>query len=625
MTSAVRPAWAKDSLMVRVDRHAPLAALTPEWAFGGATGRGVRVAVVDSGVDADHPVLEGSVDIGDGVDFAVDPSGEVIATHGPHGDVFGHGTACAGIIHVLAPEARITSVRVLGPNLSGKAAAFHAGLVWAVEQGFDVINLSLGTGKKEWALAFHDICDRAYFGNSFVVTAANNVNRPSYPSLFASVASVACNTSADALRFHANPDPPTEFLARGIDVEVPWLDGRTTVTTGNSFAAPHIAAFAALIKSKHPELRPFQLKAALWATSANVRDAAAPEPAGRRATTMFTASRDGSASAAGTRVSRSAASGRGTASTLVRHRNVEPGADDTGGAGAGGTDGRWQLGDPVGWAGDAPLRLATRDGSERLLLVHDLRELLAAAAPAGVVRDPVEGIRTYLRDVPSATGFAIVEGFDDVDPLILLGSQRPRTMTTGRDPIEDAIVLTHSLAVAHAAGARHGDLTPGWLLVDGDGEQRLYGVGLAAALEAIGAVSRGLDHRRLRHRAPERIEGDPPTASSDVYGAAMVICELLTGTLPFVEVDSLGAFVRQRTATDALPITPGLVPARWTEVLQHALHRDPEQRPSASDLLTALTTTSVGGPSDAASHPDVDEPLEPVKPGATRDRWFRRR
>ncbi|MEZ5227708.1 MAG: S8 family serine peptidase [Acidimicrobiales bacterium] len=54
---------------------------------------------------------------------------------------------------------------------------------------------------------------------------------------------------------------------------MPWINGGTTTITGNSFAAPHIAGLATLVKAKHPELRPFQLKAALWATSANVLEA----------------------------------------------------------------------------------------------------------------------------------------------------------------------------------------------------------------------------------------------------------------------------------------------------------------------------------------------------------------
>jgi subtilisin family serine protease len=97
--------------------------------------------------------------------------------------------------------------------------------------------------------------------------------------MFAAVTSVACNLTADPFRFHFNPEPPTEFLARGIDVDVAWRGGGRGAMTGNSFAAPHIAGIAALIKSKHPELRPFQLKTVLWATASNVQEA--PRAAGR--------------------------------------------------------------------------------------------------------------------------------------------------------------------------------------------------------------------------------------------------------------------------------------------------------------------------------------------------------
>ena len=287
--SGSSPAWSRDSQFLRFGPSGVASfEISEEWAFGGATGAGVRVAVIDSGIESDHPLLGDCVDA-DGAEVTVDEAGEVIFTNGTHGDAYGHGTACAGIIHSLAPDARITSVRVLGANLSGKAAAFHAGLEWAVDNEFDVINLSLGTTKREWALAFHEVCDRAYFSNSFVVTAANNVTRASFPSLFASVASVACNTGSDPRRFHVNPEPPTEFLARGINVEVAWLKGSTITTTGNSFAAPHIAGMAALIRSKHPELRPFQVKAALWQAAANVREATMPDVAGRRGTIYATA------------------------------------------------------------------------------------------------------------------------------------------------------------------------------------------------------------------------------------------------------------------------------------------------------------------------------------------------
>jgi subtilisin len=272
--SEITPAWSRDSVAVRLGDVVSLDDLSPGWAWGGATGAGVRVAVVDSGIDHTHPDLGDCVDVDGGVEIEVDDEGTPTAVIREHNDSFGHGTACAGIIHSIAPAARITSVKVLGARLTGTSDVFFAGLSWAVEQGFDVINLSLGTRKRDWALQFHDVCDAAYFKGSFITTAANNVDRVTFPSLFASVASVASNMSKDPFRFHHNPDPPTEFLAPGIEVEVPWLDHGRITTTGNSFAAPHLAGVAALVKSKHPTLRPFQLKTVLWACSANVQEAA---------------------------------------------------------------------------------------------------------------------------------------------------------------------------------------------------------------------------------------------------------------------------------------------------------------------------------------------------------------
>lgn len=270
-----RPAYSRDSTVLRLPGAPNLDDLSPEWAWGGAAGAGVRVAVIDSGVDAHHPDLEGAVDADGAVAVVLDDNGETVDQFGPHGDSFGHGTACAGIIHSLAPAARITSVKVLGSGPGGRAAAFLRGLGWAIEQGFDVINLSIGTNRREWALPFYELCDRAYFRGSVVVTAANNVTTPSFPSLYGTVISVACNLSQDPFRYHYNPDPPTEFLARGIDVDVAWLNHGRVKGTGNSYAAPHISGIAALIRSKHPELRPFQVKTVLWGTAANVRQARA--------------------------------------------------------------------------------------------------------------------------------------------------------------------------------------------------------------------------------------------------------------------------------------------------------------------------------------------------------------
>ena len=96
---------------------------------------------------------------------------------------------------------------------------------------------------------------RAYFRNVHLVSAANNVPGASYPSLFSLGLYGGRSRQPDPWRFYYNPDPPVEFGAWGVDVPIAWKDGGSTVATGNSFAAPHIAGLVALILAKHRGLR----------------------------------------------------------------------------------------------------------------------------------------------------------------------------------------------------------------------------------------------------------------------------------------------------------------------------------------------------------------------------------
>ena len=73
----------------------------------------------------------------------------------------------------------------------------------------------------------------------------------------------------DPWRIYYNPSPPVEFGAWGVDVPIAWKDGGSTVATGNSFAAPHVAGLVALILSKHPGLSPFEVKAVLASVADN--------------------------------------------------------------------------------------------------------------------------------------------------------------------------------------------------------------------------------------------------------------------------------------------------------------------------------------------------------------------
>ena len=194
----------------------------------------------------------------------------VIADEDTEGDVSGHGTACAGIVRRLAPEASISSVRVLGSNFKGSGTVLLGGLRYAIEQGFDVINMSLSTTKKPFASVLHELADSAYFRRTVLVASAHNMPVESYPWRFSSVISVGSHEEVDPLAFFYNPSPPVEFFGRGVNVEVPWAGGRTLNVSGNSFATPHLSSICALILSKHPELTPFQLKSVLYLTANNV-------------------------------------------------------------------------------------------------------------------------------------------------------------------------------------------------------------------------------------------------------------------------------------------------------------------------------------------------------------------
>lgn len=272
MTDPYLPAWSEPFVGERraeLNRLVPIAAMDREAAFGGVDGTGVTVAIVDSGVERDHPAVGGKLIRS----VRVEPGEEdpVVVDDPEAIDVVGHGTACAGIIHGLAPGADIISVRVLGPDNRGKGTIFAAGLEWAIAQGASVINLSLSSKSEALFAVFHEIADEAYFANVVLVSAANNVPGPSYPSLFASVISVAAHDIPDRWTWFYNPRPPVEFGAYGVDVDVAWKDGSRIIATGNSFAAPHVAGLAALIRAKHPGATPFEVKAILTAVSDGAR------------------------------------------------------------------------------------------------------------------------------------------------------------------------------------------------------------------------------------------------------------------------------------------------------------------------------------------------------------------
>ncbi|MEZ5412537.1 MAG: protein kinase [Acidimicrobiales bacterium] len=490
-------------------------------------------------------------------------------------------------------------------------------MAWAVEQRYEIINLSLGAGRRNWALAFHELCDRAYFANCFIVTAANNLPRESYPSLFASVASVAANTTADPLRYHVNPDPPTEFLARGMDIEVPWLDHTTIVTTGNSFAAPHISAFAALIRADHPELRPFQVKAALWASAANVREAAAragplPAPATWRAPSVM-----------GRNASPAPPTARPVPSTVAARSAPAPGAG--GPVGAGDIQrlqverllpdhriGALVRRDPWGAVYEAEHegrpRLA-RCLDPGLAAVADVRERFAT-----VVR-LVAGLRHRhllevldLREDDSCTVMVVVRCPSDLAAVLREGPLSP--------PAACAAVLStlRGLEPAHAAGLYHGDLRPGAVLVGDDGRLVVSDVGIAAALTSDIRTSNAHDPGSWRYLAPEQFDAAPIGPYTDVHAAGLLLVESLTGgELPYPDVPTLGALVAQRARDIPRPVAglvPGLPPG-LAELADRAVSLAPADRPATVAAFARSLETVADASFGPGWHARQPFPLEP--------------
>jgi subtilisin len=234
----------------------------------GLTGRGVRVCVLDSGIEPDHPqvgpIQESYVVLADGDD-------EVVVRKTEAEDVCGHGTACAGIIRKIAPDCELYSVRVLGPGFAGRGDVLVAGLRWAVRQGFDIINLSLSTTRRHLADDLREVSDDAYFRRTVIVASAHNLPVESYPWRFSSVISVGSHAEDDPRLIIYNPRPPVEFFARGSNVEVAWPGGGQRRCTGNSFATPHVTGLCALVLSGRPRLTTFQVKNALYMNARNVR------------------------------------------------------------------------------------------------------------------------------------------------------------------------------------------------------------------------------------------------------------------------------------------------------------------------------------------------------------------
>ena len=224
-------------------------------------GQGVTVAVVDTGVDLDHPDLQANIVTGKSfVDGASSPD-----------DDYGHGTHVAGILAAVgnnggvvgvAPSARIMPVKVLDEQGTGSIYDVADGIGWAADHGAKVINLSLGTVSDSSTL--EDAVDYAYDQGVLLVAAGGNCgssdyyfngcdyqDQPIYPGAYADVVAVASTNSSDAQSSFSTQGSYIEIAAPGSDIYSAYYDGGYATMSGTSMASPHVAGLAALIWSQN--------------------------------------------------------------------------------------------------------------------------------------------------------------------------------------------------------------------------------------------------------------------------------------------------------------------------------------------------------------------------------------
>ncbi|MCM3791221.1 S8 family peptidase [Domibacillus indicus] len=268
----------KDVVRVEKDITVHASADTLDWGIGatnvpvswnaGFTGRGVKIAVVDTGVAAHS-------------DLAIAGGASFVSYTTSYQDDNGHGTHVAGIIGAenngfgtkgVAPDADVYAVKSLEKSGSGSLSSILAGIDWAITNKMDIINLSLGTQTN--SAAFQALVDKAYASGILVVAAAGNDGSVSgtddtvdYPARYDSAIAVGAVDSSLKRASFSSTGSTVEIAAPGQSIVSTYLNNGYARMSGTSMAAPYVSGELALLKQANPTSDAVRLRAILKDTS----------------------------------------------------------------------------------------------------------------------------------------------------------------------------------------------------------------------------------------------------------------------------------------------------------------------------------------------------------------------
>ncbi|MGE5553439.1 MAG: S8 family peptidase [Betaproteobacteria bacterium] len=224
-------------------------------------GAGVSVAILDTGVDLNHPDLFPNLAAGV----------NILNPRRPPMDDNGHGTHVAGIIAAVqngvgvvgvAPRVRICPVKVLDRQGEGRLSDVVQGLEWCVKQGIRIINLSLGA--PEGNPTFAAAVGRVQEAGAVLVAAAGNAGPDpdtiGYPARYPQTIAVGATTQADTVADFSSRGAELDLVAPGENIPSTWPGGGYRTLSGTSMAAPHVSGLAALLLAREPGLSPGEVK-----------------------------------------------------------------------------------------------------------------------------------------------------------------------------------------------------------------------------------------------------------------------------------------------------------------------------------------------------------------------------